>query len=145
MNPDDLKLRSPLTPPPPFSHWYAGQTTERRAEAVNEHGENLKKLINDALAVQDGLNTVKNQLAHLDSAENTVPLTSLALDCQEVSNSIHSIRRQCYGKIYIPINDQKFYDLLTSSRDSASILMAHLEGNVLVSQPKSGDLTQKPE
>jgi hypothetical protein len=56
----------------------------RRQEPVIEYGQDLKQLINDALAVQDGLNSVKNQLAHLDSAENTAPLTRLALDCQEV-------------------------------------------------------------
>ena len=89
MNPVGLNLPSPLTPPPPYSHRYASQRIHRREEAVNEHGQNLKQLINDALAVQDGLNAVKNQLAHLDSAENTAPLTSLALDCQEVSKSIH--------------------------------------------------------
>lgn len=86
---------------PPYSRRYGGQTIQQRA---NEHDQDLKRLIDDALAVQDGLNTIKNRLANLDSAVNTTPLTSLALDCQE-----------------------KFYDLLMSSRDSASILMAHLE------------------
>jgi hypothetical protein len=71
-----------LLPPPSYN---SIQGMQRGAEAVNEHGQDLKRLINDALAVQDGLNTVKNQLAHLDSAENTAPLMSLALNCQEVS------------------------------------------------------------
>ena len=84
MIPVDLNLPYPLTPPP-YSHRYVTQRMQRRAETVNEHGgQDLQQLINDALEVQDSLNTVKNQLAHLDSAENTLPLNSLALECREV-------------------------------------------------------------
>lgn len=85
MIPADLDLPYPLAPPPPCSHRYVTQRMQHRAETANEHGDqDLKQLINDALEVQDSLNTVKNQLANLDSAENTVPLDSLALECQEV-------------------------------------------------------------
>lgn len=80
MHPAGLNLTS-LLMSPPYSRRYGGQTIQQRAD---EHDQDLKRLIDDALAVQDGLNTIKNRLANLDSAVNTTPLTSLALDCQEV-------------------------------------------------------------
>ncbi|KAF9460980.1 hypothetical protein BDZ94DRAFT_1323697 [Collybia nuda] len=66
--------------------------------------KNIKQLINDALEVQDCLNTVKNLLAQLESNDFADKLVRLASECQD-----------------------RFYDLLATSRDSASVLMAHLE------------------
>jgi hypothetical protein len=127
MNPLGLNRAFPLSPPP-YIHGHPSQRMPRRQEPVLECGQDLRQLINDALAVQDGLNSVKDQLASLDSAENTVPLMRLALNCQEVSKAIIYQKCSCTNT---PANDKKFYDLLMSSRDSASILMAYLDGDAL--------------
>jgi hypothetical protein len=57
---------------------------------VVPRSQTIKQLINDALEVQEGLNTVKNRLSQLESNESTSELLVIALDCQEARYHITS-------------------------------------------------------
>ncbi|KAF9460983.1 hypothetical protein BDZ94DRAFT_865337 [Collybia nuda] len=92
-------LKSPAAVPFPMAPAWSNPK-----EDLSTRSKSIKQLINDALEVQDGLNTVKNMLAQLQPDETASKLVVAALSCQD-----------------------KFFNLLAASRDSASILMAHME------------------
>lgn len=70
-----------IIPPTPFpvpAGWRSG------GRGLPSRSQNIKQLINDALEVQDCLNTLKNLLAELEPNDLTAELVVLASDCQDV-------------------------------------------------------------
>lgn len=71
-------FRSTVTPLPVPPGW------KHTKKDPSPRSQSIKQLINDALEVQDGLNTVKNLLAQLEPDETVSKLVVIALGCQDV-------------------------------------------------------------
>lgn len=71
-------FRSTVTPLPVPPGW------KHTKKEPSPQSQSIKQLINDALEVQDGLNTVKNLLAQLEPDETVTKLVVIALGCQDV-------------------------------------------------------------